>query len=210
MSELTSEDRRSLVRGNFFFEVKFSIITPEEHKRIKRSKKEKFSLYDGKLQRPDIAQAYARRDTNTDPNLVRFLLQMDEKLDRILTMLPGDKGEKGEVNRGIGTDIGGSGMKMIVDNPVEPHQILHTSFVLSRFPLVFTDAFGEVVRVTPVDDEGKRMYHLGLKFLDLNLSDRENIIACVFQKQREAIRKRKSAGLSNEVLETTSAEREDG
>jgi len=83
-------------------------------------------------------------------------------------------------------------MKIIVDKPVEPGQIIQANFVLSRFPLVFIDLFGEVDRVTPVDEDGKTIYHLGGKFLDLDPNDRERIIGCVFQMQRGIIRKRKN------------------
>jgi len=45
-----------------------------------------------------------------------------------------------------------------------------------------------------VDEDDQTSYHVGIKFLDLNLNDRERIIACIFQRQREAIRKGKGEG----------------
>jgi c-di-GMP-binding flagellar brake protein YcgR len=53
------------------------------------------------------------------------------------------------------------------------------------------DVFGEVIRAEPIDQGGKTVYQLGVKFLDLDINDREKIIACVFQKQRETIRRQK-------------------
>ncbi|MBL7195980.1 MAG: hypothetical protein ISS64_06750, partial [Desulfobacterales bacterium] len=60
-----------------------------------------------------------------------------------------------------------------------------------KSPLVFMDVFGEVIRVTQVNKDDRTLYQAGVKFIDLNLADREKIITSVFQRQREAIRKRK-------------------
>jgi hypothetical protein len=75
--------------------------------------------------------------------------------------------------------------------------------VLSKFPLVVMDVFGEVIRVTQIQGLGKRCYHLGIRFLDLMESDREKLIACVFRRQREVIRGRINEG-SGPGLITTS------
>jgi c-di-GMP-binding flagellar brake protein YcgR len=53
------------------------------------------------------------------------------------------------------------------------------------------DIFGKVIRVIQEDEDGRVLYKVGIKFLDLNISDRERIIASVFQRQREDLRKRK-------------------
>jgi len=118
---------------------------------------------------------------------------MDEKLDPILTKLSKEEVDRGLLaKQGIGINISGSGMNMVVEEPVEPGQIIQTHFVLSRIPLVFIDAFGEVLRVTPADENGTVTYNLGIEFLDLKPSDRERIITCVFKRQRKSIRERKS------------------
>lgn len=194
MPDMVSEEKRSDARGDISFKAKFTIITPEEYENLKTSEEEIFSP---NKKEPIIDITDTDRDTDSTSNtcLIDLLLHMDEKLDQILAFVSKDGSDKGHLNQAKGVDISGSGMNIIVDKPVESGQIIHTNFVLSRFPMVFIDTFGEVVRATPVDKEGKTMYHLGIKFLDLDPNDREKIITCVFQRQRETIRRRKGEGL---------------
>jgi len=197
--DIISKERRSYVRGDVSFQVKFKILSPEEYQDLKRSNKEIFS-HDKREKGIDITDT-DNKDAHITPNtyLIDFLLYMDEKLDQILAFVSKDVADKESFNQGIGSNIGGSGMNIITDKPLELGKIIHMNFILSRFPLVFIDAFGEVVRVTPVDEDGKTFSHLGVKFLDLNLNDRERIIACVFQRQRAAIRKKKDEKLKLET-----------
>jgi c-di-GMP-binding flagellar brake protein YcgR len=150
-------------------------------------------LSPGKESGIDISGTYKRATELTpNPYMIDFLLYMDEKLDQIMAILyKYGRVDKEPYSLGIGVNIGGAGMKIIADKPVEHGQIIHTSFVMSRLPFVFIDVFGEVIHVKPVDKDGKAAYSLGIKFLNLNLNDRESIIACVFQRQREIIRKMK-------------------
>jgi hypothetical protein len=191
MTRSISKERRSYVRGELSFKVRFRVMTPEEYETVKMSGNRTVS--------PDRRLSVDSDNTNRaatqiTPNafMIDFLLQLDEKLDQILTILSKDGVDKGPLKQGIGVNISGSGMNIITEKPVEPGQIIHANFVLSRLPLVFIDLFGQVVRVAPVDEDGEGTYHLGIKFLDLDPDDRERIIACVFQRQREIIRIRKS------------------
>ena len=180
------------MRGDFSFKVKFRLLTREEYQDIKETSNQ-FGYPDEEiitdLTDPDKATA----EISLNACLIDFLLQMDEKLDQILTKLSKEEVDRGFLaKQGIGINISGSGMNVVVEEPVEPGQIIQTHFVLSRIPLVFIDAFGEVLWVTPADENGTVTYNLGIEFLDLKPSDRERIITCVFQRQRKSIRERKS------------------
>ena len=107
------------------------------------------------------------------------LLEKDNKIDCLF-------------NQGIGMNISGSGMNIMVDRPLETGQIIHSRFYLSKIPLVFMEIFGEVVHSTKVNECGKTQYSLGIKFLDLSVNDQERIIASVFQRQRKVLKKRKT------------------
>ena len=186
------QERRSYLRGAFSFKVRFRFLTPEEYQDIKE-KSNQFGYPDEEtitdLTDPDKADG----GITLNACLIDFLLQMDEKLDQILTKLSKEEGDRGLLaKQGIGINISGSGMNVVVEEPVELGQIIQAHFVLSRIPLVFIDAFGEVLRVKPLDENGTLTYNLGIEFLDLKPSDRERIIACVFQRQRKSIRERKS------------------
>ena len=192
MIDVISKERRSCVRGDFSFKVKFRIITPEEYETMKGTNHQILSPEKKRLIIDSTDTDKTDNGITSNACLIDFLLHMDEKLDQILAMISKDEGDKGLPNQGIGTNISGSGMNIIAEKPVEPGKIIHANFVLSRLPLVLIDVFGEVVRVAPVDEDGKTTYHLGIKFLDLDPNDRERIIACVFQRQREIIRKSKN------------------
>jgi len=189
---MTLQERRSYVRGAFSFKVNFRLLTPGEYQEIKEMGKQ-FGYPDEEiitdLTDPDKAGA----EITLNACLIDFLLQMDEKLDQILTRLSKDEEDRGFlVKQGIGTNISGAGMNVMVEEPVELGQVIQAHFVLSRIPLVFIDTFGEVLRVAPVDENGTITYNLGIEFLDLKHNDRERIIACVFQRERKSIRERKS------------------
>ena len=193
MVDKASEERRAYVREDLSFKVQFRIIAPEEYEKIKGTEDQILST--DKDLYIDISDTENRfQEIASNAGLIDFLLQMDEKLDRILTLLSKDDAYSGPSKKGMGTNISGSGMKIIVDTPVQIGQIIHTNFVLSRHPLVFINVFGEVVQVTPADEGNGAIFTLGIEFLELNPNDRERIIACVFQRQREAIRKRRIDG----------------
>jgi len=188
MIDKNSKERRSHVRGDLSFKVKFEVIPPEEYKKVKGT--EDHILCPDKETVIDVNHTdKGGTGITTNSSMIDFILHMDEKLDRILAVVSKDRVEGELLNQGAGLNISGAGMKMIVDKPVEPGQIIHTNFVLSRIPLVLIDVLGEVAWVTPVDEDGKTVYHLGIRFLNLTSNDKERIIACVFQRQRENIRK---------------------
>ena len=194
MIAIISKERRSHVRGDISFKVTFKVMSPEEYQDLKKSNKEFFS-HVKREKGIDITDT-GNKDAHIAPNtyLIDFLLYMDEKLDQILAFVSQGMTDKESLNQSIGSNISCSGMNIITDKPLELGKIIHANFVLSRFPLVFIDVFGEIVRVIPVDEDDQTSYHVGIKFLDLNLNDRERIIACIFQRQREAIRKGKGEG----------------
>jgi hypothetical protein len=186
------QERRSYVRGGFCFKVRFRLLTPEEYQDIKHASNQ-FEYPDEAMITDLIDPDKADVEITLNACLIDFLLQMDEKLDQILTRLSKEEMNRGLLTKqGIGINISGSGMSVVVEEPVELGQIIQAHFVLSRIPLVFINAFGEVLRVMPVDENGKITYNLGIEFLDLKPSDRERIIACVFQRERKSIRERKS------------------
>lgn len=184
-------ERRSYVRGNFSFKIKFKTMTSVEYEELVRSN-EAISNYFQKEPVLDISNSKLEADTGIDPSLVNYLVLIDEKLDLILELLEKDNEIEGLLKHGLGMNISGSGMNIIVDRPVETGQIIHSKFYLSKIPLIFMELFGEVVRSTKVDECDKTMYSLGIKFIDISVNDQERIIASVFQRQRGVLRKRKS------------------
>lgn len=189
--DMIPKEKRSYLRGDVSFKVKFRIVTTEEYETIKNTADQFLSL--------DKAPSIDANDINEkhnafNPNrhVLDFLLQTEEKLDQILALLSNKEVDNGFLDQGIGLNISGSGMSMLVDQSIEPGKILHTSFLLSRYPITSIKVFGEVVRATTVNEKDETFYDLGIKFLYLNPDDREKIIGCVFQSHRRNLRKRKS------------------
>ena len=185
------EERRSFVRGNFSFKVKFTTMTKDEYEDLKESNEVIFPPFN-REQSVEVNDREKSSDHPVIASLINHIVRLDEKLDRILELLLKDKAVEGLYNQGVGLNISGSGMNIMVDRSVEYGRIIHTNFCLSKFPLVYMDIFGEVVHVARVDSEGQPYYNLGIKFLDLSINDRERIISSVFERQRGEIRKTKS------------------
>jgi c-di-GMP-binding flagellar brake protein YcgR len=118
---------------------------------------------------------------------------MDEKLDQILLLLSKGEAQKEPFEEGVGVNISGSGMNLIVDKQFEPGQVIRAKFFLTKAPFLFMEVFGEVVRSIRLEEKGEKNYQLGIEFLDLNGHDRDRIITAVFQRQ--TIRKNKSTDL---------------
>jgi hypothetical protein len=188
---MASKEGRTYVRGKFPFQVRFRIILAEEYEAVRRTGKRYQSSHKKMLTIDGVDADKNDRETSLDSGLVEFLLYMDEKVDHIIAMLSKHEA-RGVFYEGRGLDISGAGMKLEVDDRIQSGQIIHAHFILSRFPLVVIDVFGEVVRVVPIDREGKKRYQLGIRFADISESDREKVIAYVFRRQREAIRGRKN------------------
>jgi len=191
MDNAVFEEKRSYARGNLSFKVKFRIITKEEYGVLKeamnQSSPPENMSFNGGISKESSVNAF----------LIDFLLNIDEKLDQIISMLSKGEDSKELFKNGTCSDISGSGMSITVDKSVECGQIIHVNFILARLPLVYLDVFGEIVRVTPVDENDQGPYRLGVKFLELNTNARDRIISCVFQKQRENIRKSKDKDVTN-------------
>ena len=191
MIEMVTKERRDDVRGDFTFQIKYKIMTTEEFEDLKRFDEEIFSS-SNKGHSVDIIASEISTESTVNAALINYVLQIDEKLDQILELLSKDRSVAAPFLPGLGKNISGSGMQIVTEQPVESGQIIKAKFFLSKLPLVFMDIFGKVIRVVQEDEDGRVLYKVGIKFFDLNISDREKIIASVFQKQREALRKRKN------------------
>ncbi|MBW1739578.1 MAG: PilZ domain-containing protein [Deltaproteobacteria bacterium] len=200
MQEFPCQERREYVRTPLWVDVEFTILDEDEYEAVRRSERPPPRFISQEALPPGEEGQY-QADSAFHSNLIDFLIHIDQKLDRILKLLskvPGlevpafkDDKCKGDLFVGKGLDISGAGMSVICDKPIEPGRILRASFMISRFPIIPLVVFGEVVRTTPVQDDGKQRYQVVIKFIDLDEEDKEKIIAYTFQVQRDAIRKKK-------------------
>jgi hypothetical protein len=188
MEKARREEKRNCVRATLRADVHCRVM--DEYEAVKEEKDER----PGRFAVQPIKRSGLAEEENIsaaggfDPNLIDFLIQIEDKLDRILELLASREKKDENVFMGQGVDIGGGGMRMLCDTPVKPGQILKISFRIFRYPVVSLQVFGKVVRVNPVQEEGKQGYEVAVEFLNLHEDYREWIINYVFQIQRESIR----------------------
>jgi hypothetical protein len=186
-----NEERRSYIRGDFSYKVKFRVMAANEC-RLEKIAGHPILLRDEKILKADAVPADSKeKDMPLNAALIDFLIQMDEKLDQILSALSDSDSRDRLFRECLGVDISASGMGIITDRPVESGQVIHANIILSRLPFVSMDVVGEIIQVTPVEGEDESTVHAGIRFLDLDPQDKEKIIKCVFQKERASIREKK-------------------
>jgi PilZ domain-containing protein len=190
---MQKDERRSDFRGNLSFSVKLEALSRKEYEERKQRGGENFSRSLSEMSY-EMTKSLENGRAEIDVIFLKYLLQMDEKLERILSLLSPEGPEDKRVVEGVGLDISGSGMKLCGDQPLAVGQIVHIKLFMSNSPFSFIDVFGEVLWTTPVDQDGMALYHIGIKFSDLSQTNRETIINFVFRKQREAIRRMRSTG----------------
>ena len=185
-------DRRSNVRGELSCIVKYKTISPNEFELIRNNRSSSSRINFKKITSSinhsnEIDSGYILND-----EVIHFLIQMDEKMDRILSLLKDEK-YTGQFQEGIGKNISASSINIVIDTPAKKGQILQMFIILSKIPFVGIDVYGEIIRVSPMDKPDKKMWQIVTKFIELDEISQEKIIAYIFQRQRMAIRERKRA-----------------
>lgn len=189
------KELRSDVRGDFSYTVEYEIITPEEFHSIREKS---FRPLNQDIEKFKIGRVLSDNENmsagfSIDAGMAEFFVRMDEKLDRILLMLSKNEAFSGYSGRGTGNDISASGMNICIDRPVKKGQIVHATIILSKLPFFCIDVYGEIIRIDALKEKDAPLCQVGIKFLNLDETGREKIVAYVFQQQREIIRKKKNA-----------------
>jgi hypothetical protein len=207
MQGVPTQERREYVRAPLQVDVEFTAVDGDDYEAVRQSEHQTFRRFISQVALSFNERGQYEADSSFQSNLIDFLIHIDDKLDRVLKLLSNisgleasaSKDDKGDEDLFVaqGSDIGGTGMSVICDRALEPGQILKARFMISRFRVVPLVLFGRVVRVTPVQEDGKERYHVVVRFIDLDEEDREKVIAYTFQAQRDAIRKEKKEKKSN-------------
>jgi hypothetical protein len=199
MDVTNADEKRDSVRADLRAEVQFFVLEAQEYETAKDQGRLEQQCGRGFLcppmQSPVEEGGSSVTGATVDPSLVDFLLQIEDKLDRILKLLEKHgMGSDVSAQVGEGLDISGSGMRLLSEKEVKPGQILDARFRVLRYPVISLQVFGKVVRVQPTEKGGTKLYEIALEFVDLDKDIKEWIISYVFQKQRETIRSEKRRG----------------
>ncbi len=145
---------------------------------------------DAQSQVPSLSSVSSYSDVQI-PDLVPLLIQIDEKLNKVIRLLEGKDHENSlEVIETI--NISGSGMSMIMSGNIEKGQKIDLSLRLPDFPLGKFEVCAEVVRVKHGKEKHKGYLDVGVKFLNISQEGREALISYIFKQQRKMIRQSKT------------------
>ncbi|ACL02356.1 hypothetical protein Dalk_0651 [Desulfatibacillum aliphaticivorans] len=189
MNNIEASEKRDYVRVPFKGNVTFRTLTEDEFQAQYQEKENWSESTSRGLISENFEDAKKAGESSVDPNLVRFLLHLEDKLDRILGLL-GDKSRNG-MEVGSGIDISSSGIKFRTGRHLEEGQHLEMRFVVSRYPIVCLDILGTVTRVIPIYDQGAKQYEVAANLYEFDGQTTEEIMAYAFRVQREALRSKR-------------------
>jgi hypothetical protein len=182
------DEKRTFVRALISTRAKIKLLSPHELEEIRTLRAAAFPLQ-GYPSQPsdgvDDAPAYLGE-------LVELLVQIDDKLDRVMDLLIHGKGGDAAPPEVLQTiDISGAGMFMVLSAPLEVGQLLQVTIRFPGFPLGLFKVLGEVVRIEPATEERGVVYHTGVRFLEMTDAERDRLVAYTFMQQRRTIRESK-------------------
>lgn len=141
------------------------------------------------------ALALSRQDTT-----MRFLVEMDRKLDAILTLLQNASIEEDFPLRGYVLELNAQSFVLNTSASLSAGQQMELVLMMSGYPMRLFSVMGEVMGRNPVDDladslkcspqyDKESTYHVAYRCL--SEEEREGIIAFIFQEDRKRIRRQK-------------------
>jgi hypothetical protein len=182
MANKISREKREYVRALISTNAKIARIDPKQMKRLPELGVENL----GVDRRPETeAEQAISRWAN---QFAQCLQRIDEKLERILEKLECERANVSPATNATIKDISGSGMGLVLSEPLETGQLLQISMSLPGFPLNSFQAYGKIVRICARSGKDKGLFDAAVKFLQISDTDREHLIAYSFSAQRKAIR----------------------
>jgi len=128
---------------------------------------------------------------NIDPFIINALIDINLKLNLILTMLSGEKETSIFTQRPREVNLSEGGIGFTTDEKVEKGEILELKMLLPVFPIAIIKLWGKVVRTDPLPEGG---YRVGVCYVNVKEEDQEKIVHYIFKKQREFLRDKKTNG----------------
>ncbi len=120
--------------------------------------------------------------------ITSFLLQLDSKLDRILSQMNKDALSSYFPNQFVVLDLSAAGL-LVQAGGLKAGEFVEVVLFLGEFPSVVVSGVAQVLRPgKPVPGVGSTF---ALKFTRLRDSEREQIVRFVFREERERIRSEK-------------------
>lgn len=175
------KERREYVRATLATKVEIEIIEDSEFDRIKGNQ------VDDTPPLGFVTKENGDGESLSGP-ILQWLIHIDEKLNRILQKLESDEQERNSVCVGSAKNISGVGINLLLNKPMAAGQKIRISFPLPGYTGSPFQAYGEIVRVTPKGENEEKAFETAVKFIIIDETEREKLIAYSFSEQRRAIR----------------------
>ena len=190
MSKRTEQEKREYVRTTFSIPARIRLIDREEVE------------HPGSLQTSipphipaETGASLPEASEHVIPAisyLARSLVQINDKLDRIIQLLGGDPLQENSIGVKETCNTSGSGVSLVLPRSVDVGQLLEVWLSIPDFPMGGFQTHGEVIRVTPLKESESGLFEVGIKFLNIQEEDRERLISFTFRQQRRNIREFKN------------------
>ncbi len=134
-------------------------------------------------------------ETYLDPLLLTFsdfLIQIDEKLQRILNHLEKTDAPSGMLTVLETVDLSGTGVCLQLAERVEPDVLLRIELRIPGFPRGVFRTCGRVVRVVERSLPRGPVHEVGIRFLNVTEVEQDRLVAFTFSQQRQMLRERKA------------------
>ena len=125
------------------------------------------------------------RNSKLPEDLMRFLAEMDRKLDRVLGLMSQDHLRNDFPLEIEIFELSAAGVKFRTKHPLPVDESLEIVLLLSHVPVRMAGSKGRIVGI----EDDTALYRF--EFVDTRGSDMEAIVQFVFQQQREQIRNSK-------------------
>lgn len=190
MAENKPAEKRKYVRTKGSIRAKIKRITPHEFHNIQSLRNTISAAYNA--HNSEVTSVVNPLPEPLFENFAEFLLKIDEKLDRLIDILDGNKHDTDKIEVVETIDISGSGISLIISGTIEVGWLVHVTLNIPVCPIGIFNTYGEVVRIKLFQGGSKGLFEIGIKFLDIREKDREILIAYAFSWQRKIIRESKA------------------
>ena len=181
------EQRRDMLRQADELPIRFRVISGQKHDRTK-------TRFESGTSSPSASRGVdsarpAEVGGESESPILDCLQQINQKLDRIIELMP-RRAHKGGLDRsGVIRDISGSGLRFQTDRPVDDGSVLEFQLNLPGRLTHTVLAVAEVKRVKVYASvEGERYWEVAVHFTSIEEFDRDRIVAHVLHKQRASIK----------------------
>ncbi|OPZ61101.1 MAG: PilZ domain protein [Deltaproteobacteria bacterium ADurb.Bin510] len=121
------------------------------------------------------------------------LWEISRKLDLLINMNLSDDFRNLMQASPRAVNISAAGLRLVTEQEFAPGDILELALLLPQVPPLFIRTAAEVLRVKAVGGAGCPAWAIAVHFLEMSEENREDIIRYLFKRQREELRRRRSA-----------------